>query len=221
MTRTCFSDLLPADTVVVEATPPMWESGLLPEEAACVQRAVPRRVREFTAGRNCARQALERLGHVPASPLLVGAQREPLFPAHVAGTITHTHDYCAAAVLPRAAGRVAGLGIDAEVNEPLGEGVAAHVLLPQEQAALQQLQEGCCTDKLVFSIKEAFYKAFFQIAAQYLDFLDASVQVEPADRSFTLRVLHAGVPAYFRGGAFRGRYGFDAQRVYTAIVLTG
>jgi 4'-phosphopantetheinyl transferase EntD len=221
MTRTCFSDLLPSDTVVVEATPPMWESGLLPEEAACVQRAVPRRVREFTAGRNCARQALERLGHVPAPPLLVGAHREPLFPAHVAGTITHTHDYCAAAVLPRAAGRVAGLGIDAEVNEPLGEGVAAHVLLPQEQAALQQLQEGCCTDKLVFSIKEAFYKAFFQIAAQYLDFLDASVQVEPADRSFTLRVLHAGVPAYFRGGAFRGRYGFDAQRVYTAIVLTG
>jgi 4'-phosphopantetheinyl transferase EntD len=218
-----FSDLLPADAVVVEAaSADLWEAGLLPEEAACLRQVVARRRREFTAGRNCARQALERLGCVPAPPILVGPQREPLFPAHVTGTITHTHDYCAAAAMVKG-GAVLALGIDAEVNEPLGEGMHGHVLLPDEWAAAQAPgggpRPGPCADKLVFSIKEAFYKAFFQVAAQYLDFLDARVEIVPADRSFTLRVLRPDVPAYFRQRGFRGRYAFDAQRVYSAIAL--
>lgn len=228
MNRTRFTDLLPPGGAVVQsdlaagpAQAAWWEQGLRPDEAACVAQAVPKRQREFTAGRNCARRALEQLGWSPAPSILVGSRREPLFPPGVTGSITHTHDYCAAAVLPLSAQGVLALGIDAEVNEPLEEGVARLVLLPAERRAAGTGEPGgLCADKLVFSIKEAFYKAFFQVAGQYLDFLDACVDVAPAAGTFSLRVLRTDVPPYFQGRAFGGRFGHDAARVYSAVVLT-
>lgn len=219
ITTTRFSGLLPPEAVIVEAgDPALWEGGLLPEEAACIRHAVPKRQREFTAGRNCARLALQHLGLDPVPVVRVGAQREPLFPAGVSGTLTHTHDYCAAAVIRQ--GTVRSIGIDAEVNVPLGDDIARLVLVPAERAMVRAVAvPGLYADKLLFSIKEAFYKAYFQVAGRYLDFLDACVSLEPAEDSFTLQVLRADVPAPFPGSAWRGRYAFDAERVYSAIAI--
>jgi 4'-phosphopantetheinyl transferase EntD len=221
LSTTRFSGLLPPETVIVEATDPaLWEGGLLPEEAAFIRHAVPKRQREFTAGRNCARLAMQQLGIAPVPPVRVGAQREPLFPAGLSGTLTHTHDYCAAAVLRHGEGEICSIGIDAEVNDPLGDDIACLVLLPAEQAMVQAVAvPGLSAGKLVFSIKEAFYKAYFQVAGHYLDFLDACVSLAPEDGSFTLQVIRADVPAPFAGSAWRGRYAFDAQRVYSAIAI--
>lgn len=211
--------MLPPETAIVEATEPAcWEAGLLPEEAVSIRHAVPKRQREFTAGRYCARRAMHQLGLSPVPPVTVGAQREPEFPAGLTGTITHTRDYCAAAVLRQ--GEVRSIGIDAEMNEPLGDDIARLVLLPAEQAMVRNLAvPGLCAGKLLFSIKEAFYKAYFQVAGRYLDFLDACVSLAPEDFSFTLQVVRADVPAPFAGSAWRGRYAFDAQRVYSAIAI--
>lgn len=219
LNTTRFSGLLPPEAVIVEATDAaFWERGLLPEEAACIRQAVPKRQREFTAGRNCARLALQRLGITPVPALRVGARREPLFPAGVSGTLTHTHDYCAAAVIRQ--GAVHSIGIDAEVNDPLGDDIVRLVLLPAEQAMVAALAvPGLCTGKLLFSIKEAFYKAYFQVAGQYLDFLDACVSLAPEDGSFTLQVIRADVPEPFPGSAWHGRFAFDAERVYSAVAL--
>lgn len=213
--------MLPPEAVIVEATDPaLWAGGLLPEEAAFIRQAVPKRLREFTAGRNCARLAMQQLGIAPVPPVRVGAQREPLFPAGLSGTLTHTHDYCAAAVLRQ--GEIRSIGIDAEVNDPLGDDIARLVLLPAEQTMVQAVAvavPGLCAGKLVFSIKEAFYKAYFQVAGRYLDFLDACVSLAPEDGSFTLQVVRADVPEPFAGSIWRGRYAFDAQRVYSAIAI--
>ncbi len=219
LSTTRFSGLLPPETAMVEATnPALWEGGLLPEEAAFIRQAVPKRQREFTAGRNCARLAMQQLGIAPVPPVRVGAQREPLFPAGLSGTLTHTHDYCAAAVLRQ--GEILSIGIDAEVNDPLGDDIARLVLLPAEQAMVQAVAvPGLCAGKLVFSIKEAFYKAYFQVAGRYLDFLDACVSLAPEEGSFTLQVVRADVPAPFAGSTWRGRYAFDAQRVYSAVAI--
>ena len=220
VTTTRFSSLLPPEAFIVEADDPaLWEGGLLPEEAACIRHAVPKRQREFTAGRNCARLALRHLGLDPVPAVRVGPQREPLFPAGVSGTLTHTHGYCAAAVVRQ--GAVRSIGIDAEVNEPLDDGIARLVLVPAEQAMLHAVAvPGLCADKLLFSIKEAFYKAYFQVAGRYLDFLDACVSLAPEEQSFTLQVLRADVPPPFPGSAWRGRYAFDAERVYSAIAIS-
>src|ERR1700733_6978483 len=113
--RTRFGGLLPRAVVVVEASAPMWEKGLLPEEDVYVAGAARKRVREFTAGRNCARQALTGLGLKPCG--IPGAGRAPVFPLGISGSITHTDNYCAAAAVRIA--DVLSIGIDAEVNVAL------------------------------------------------------------------------------------------------------
>ena len=89
--------LFPAGVVAVTATSKMLHGILYPEEAASIKRAVPKRWREFTAGRLCAREALRRLG-IERHPILVGEHREPLWPSGVVGTLSHCDDCYGAAV---------------------------------------------------------------------------------------------------------------------------
>ncbi len=213
-----FATLLPAGVAVFEAVGfDDWDCGLEPEEERLTRYFVPKRRREFAAGRNCARAALQSLGCTP-QPIGIGPAREPLFPAGVSGTITHIGDYCAAAAVRR--GEVVSVGIDADVAEPLEAESADLVLRPEEQCSLASQAAACpFPDKLVFSIKEAFFKAYFQCTNRYLDFLEANVQLQPACRAFTISIVHCDVDPYFRGRTFSGFYAQDQHRVYSAVAL--
>ena len=70
---TLIRTLFPPQVVVAEKRQEDWEGGLMPEEAQLIKRAVPKRVREFTAGRVCARRALGQLG-ITGVPILMGAR---------------------------------------------------------------------------------------------------------------------------------------------------
>src|SRR5207245_11366486 len=112
--------------------------------------------REFAAGRACARAALHRLGF-PRGPLLSGADRAPIWPAGAVGSITHCPGYCAAAVARRR--DVRALGIDAELNEPLPDGVAELVCTETELTwTAMSAPRGTHWQALIFSAKESVYK---------------------------------------------------------------
>src|SRR5258708_8108427 len=91
--------LLSDEVLTVEADEACWRGSLLSLEESLVAKAVPKRRREFTAGRNCARRALAQLGY-PDFALLAGSHGQPLWPPGIAGSITHCDDYCAVAVAP-------------------------------------------------------------------------------------------------------------------------
>ncbi|MGD0128080.1 MAG: hypothetical protein ABSF46_22185 [Terriglobia bacterium] len=87
------------------------EAWLLQEEEVSVLRAVPKRRREFAAGRCCAHAALRQL-EVKHSPLPSRSDRTPAWPPLVVGSITHTSGYTAAAAALKY--HILGIGIDAE-----------------------------------------------------------------------------------------------------------
>jgi 4'-phosphopantetheinyl transferase EntD len=214
--RSPFEDLQPAASVVVEASPAMWDGTLPALEAASIAAAAPKRVREFTAGRNCARAALLRLGF-PAREIPVGSDRAPVFPAQVSGSITHADGYCAAAVIVR--GEVDSLGIDAEASAPLDPNLASAVLSARELEAFARIERAPCDlPKLAFSAKEAFYKAYYQQTRAWLDFHDVALAFDPSRATFRITLVR-NVDAYLRARSFEGRYAFDAERVYCAIAL--
>jgi 4'-phosphopantetheinyl transferase EntD len=110
-------------------------SRAVPGGAAADRGAVPRRRAEFTTGRACARRALAELGVAPAA-ILSGDRREPLWPDGVVGAITHCAGFRAAAV-----GRATdyrSIGIDAEPDEPLVDGILELVSLPAERDQLRR-----------------------------------------------------------------------------------
>ncbi|HEY3496000.1 MAG TPA: 4'-phosphopantetheinyl transferase superfamily protein [Polyangiaceae bacterium] len=155
-----FERLLPADFSVSSADPRVPGGTLYPEEYELVARAVPKRRREFAKSRECAHVALGRLGF-PAQPLLMGPRREPLWPEGAVGSITHTDSYCAAAVSRR--DRYAGIGIDAECDEPLPAAVGERVCSREELREFEGAGWAApgLLAKLAFSAKEAVYKCLF------------------------------------------------------------
>jgi 4'-phosphopantetheinyl transferase EntD len=197
-------------------SPNLCLSGLLPEEERLVAGAVESRRREFTTGRNCARLALQQLGMAPTA-IGIGSFREPLFPAGVSGSITHTREYCAAAVVR--IGAALSIGIDAEFNQPLNRAVADLVLTPSERQMICAFDYGCCADALVFSIKEAFFKAVFPFLLQYLEFSDSVVTLSAADRTFRVSLQNADMTGRLGGSRIVGRYQFDTRHLYTAVSL--
>ncbi|MEJ1199045.1 MULTISPECIES: 4'-phosphopantetheinyl transferase superfamily protein [unclassified Streptomyces] len=220
-------ELLP-DTVVTVEAHGQDDAGhlpLYPEEEALVARAVAKRRREFTLVRSCARRAMEKLG-VPAQPVPTGERGAPRWPAGLVGSMTHCDGYCAAALVR--ATDLASLGIDAEPDGPLPDGVLPTVSLPAEAERLRRLAEerpGVHWDRLLFSAKESVYKAWFPLTGEWLDFMEADIEisVNPGDpRRGTLRATLL-VPGPTVGGRrlthFDGRWTAGHGLVATAVAV--
>jgi 4'-phosphopantetheinyl transferase EntD len=220
-------ELLPDTVVAVEAhgNDDAGHLPLLPQEEPLVARAVAKRRREFTAVRSCARRAMEKLG-VPAQPVLNGERGAPIWPAGLTGSMTHCDGYCAAALVR--ATDLASLGIDAEPDGPLPEGVLPSVSLPAEAERLRRLAEerpGVHWDRLLFSAKESVYKAWFPLTGRWLDFTEADIEisVDPGDpRGGTLRAALL-VPGPTVGGRrlsrFDGRWTARHGLLATAVTV--
>ena len=209
-------EILPAAAASAETFTDPPHAALLPQEAAIVERASDKRRREFTAGRECARIALGKLGVAPA-PILIGERGAPRWPQGIVGSITHCDGYRAAAVAY--ADDVAAIGLDAEPADPLPRGVLDVISLPAERARLAALAgewPAVCWDRLLFSAKESVYKAWFPLTGRWLGFEDADVTITPAG-TFTARLLAEPQPS--GAASFAGRWLASGGLILTAIAV--
>lgn len=198
-------ELLPATARAAEAFTDPPQARLFAEEEPLVARAVESRRREFTTGRWCARRALRELD-VPDAPLLADERRAPRWPDGIIGSITHCAGYRAAVVAR--ADPLRWLGIDAEVHEPLPDGVLDVVSLPAERTALERLSgpdPETAWDRVLFSCKEAVFKAWYPLTRAWLDFQEAEIQLAPGH--FRARLLRPGpIVAGAELTGFEGRW---------------
>ncbi len=180
---------------------------LLPEEAPFVARAVPARQAEFATGRLCARAALAALG-APVRPIAAAEDRRPLWPAGVAGSISHTVGYCCATVCWRK--DAVSVGIDAQSIGEVTEDVWDTICTPDEAARLKEVPEGSRARlaATIFSAKEAFFKAQYEVTRQWVDF--AEISVWAGERDLDLRPMS-------------GKTGllFDRYRVTSGLLVQG
>ncbi|MGW2057349.1 4'-phosphopantetheinyl transferase family protein [Streptomyces sp. NPDC001840] len=212
-------EILPPGVRSSEAFDDLAPAPLFPEEAALMAGRRERRRAQFATARACARRSLAGLGLAPA-PLLPGPGGAPRWPAGVVGSITHCDGY-RAAVAARAA-EVTALGIDAEPAEPLPRGVLGLVASEDERAALERLsaeRPGVCWDRLLFSAKEAVYKAWYPAAERWLGFADADVRFSLRG-TFTAR-LHPAEPPPGAPTHFEGRWLVRNGLLLTAIAIRG
>jgi 4'-phosphopantetheinyl transferase EntD len=212
--------LLPATVAAVTATSDDGAAELFPEERAALGQAVDKRRREFTTVRSCARTAYARLG-LPPAPVVPGPKGEPSWSDGVVGSITHCDGYRACALAH--ASDLLTLGIDAEPNAPLPDGLLPDIARPEERPALRDLARKAPTvhwDRLLFSAKESVYKAWFPLARRWLGFEDAAVTIDFEARTFHARLL---VPGPLVAGRplteLSGRWLTGRGLVATAIAL--
>jgi len=144
--------LFPPGAVVAELCEPGDPELLLPAEAIQVARAVPKRVREFAAGRLCARRALAEFG-IAGFAIGVAADRQPIWPPHMIGSITHTADFAAAAVAERIC--MPAIGIDSEIVGHVNAEIWPAICIPSETAWIRSLpaSEQAAAVTLIFSVR--------------------------------------------------------------------
>lgn len=198
--------LLPAGIAVAGADPGEMHP-LMPGEA--LPGAVPARLREFSAGRKAARAALAALGG-PLVAIPQGDDRAPVWPEGVTGSITHTRRACLAAV----ARGSAGLGLDLEEETGLDPGLWDSVLLPGEAAwCLAEVDPGRAA-MLVFSAKEAAYKAQYARSRQLFGFDALQVAVTPEGLTATFT---RDVPPFAAGYVLQGCWARASGHVLTVF----
>jgi 4'-phosphopantetheinyl transferase EntD len=193
------------------AAPDHWQ------DWPAIGRAVPKRRREFVAGRAAARGALRRMG-IPAAPIPRMANGCPQWPDGVIGSITHTEGYCAAVVgLAEAA---AGIGLDAEVGGELPSELLPLIATPAELAFYDKMPtiDGADWGKLLFSAKEAFYKSVYPARGQLLDFIDVTIvsAIDAGRRRGEFQVIPAeGRNAFSIDPAdFKGRWQVEGSLIF-------
>lgn len=152
------------------------EGLLFSEEHSAIERAVPKRRREYAAGRVLARRALSEFGTEPA-PLLADVERVPSWPAGFIGCITHTDSWCAVAVARRR--DFAALGIDVERRRALEPALVGRICRESERSwlsAVRPAEPGVLATG-IFSAKESLYKALFPSVRRFLDFQGVTLEL--------------------------------------------
>lgn len=137
-----------------------------------IERSVPRRQADYFFGRVAARLALDPYG-VANHTVATGAQREPVWPAGIVGSITHASPWCAAAVLPSGQGRGVGIDIELPLSPDAQASVVATALCPAELAVLAAARPGIPEATLLalaFSAKESFYKGMHPSVGRFFGF---------------------------------------------------
>jgi 4'-phosphopantetheinyl transferase EntD len=212
--------ILPADVESEECFGEAPGGVLFPEEEKIIVQAVEKRRREYATVRSCARSCLDRLGY-PETPILPGVGGAPTWPTGVLGSMTHCAGYAAAAVgrLPR----IRAIGIDAEPDAPLPDGVLDLIATPAERDRLvvtRRGTDGPNWDRLLFSAKEAVYKAWFPLVGEWLDHQEAEILIDPSDSTFTALLSHDGLLINGRPvHRLHGRWIHNRRILVTAVIV--
>ena len=207
---------------------------LFPEEVACVQRLVDdaapvglreeealianasaSRKNEFRSGRWCAHEALKSL-RIKQAPILKSEERAPIWPEGIVGSITHTKDYCAAAVARKK--DIQSIGLDVELKDRLKPHLWRLTLTEQEQDFIrgENFQDPISVATLYFSIKEAFYKFQYPQTHTWLGFLDAQVVLDFSTNKFNIQVISSKSEKSFLDEIYSGGFEFFGNKYVMA-----
>lgn len=157
---------------------------LLGKEKSTIHTYAPKRTEDFSTGRYCARRALKKL-HIPPQEILMGPNKEPLWPKGIVGSISHSDNLTGAIVALNTNYKSIGLDIEKIGNV---EKDLLDLLFTKIEINFLNLRktEFDLYSTVLFSMKEAFYKLQYPITKTFLDFKD--VEIEVIDNHFYLKI---------------------------------
>lgn len=189
-----------------------------PQEQALIEGTCSGRFQQFSTGRVIARKLLREIG-AEAGPLLKNSKGAPQWPDGVAGSITHTREWCGVAVaLIR---HVQGLGLDIEQPERMTRQIAERILIPKELGWIDHVAEGdgLRWATLFFSAKEAVYKALNPLTGAWIGFSDVRIIPDMAGRTFSVALYHQDARVNDFAPLLQGRFSFECSYVAAGVYI--
>lgn len=188
---------------------------LLPLPAQ-LHRAVSKRQREYRTGRLCASAALCAAGYPRAFYPEMGNDRLPVWPAGWLGSISHSGEFAAAAVVPASACTMIGIDIQQRVMLTTLTEIQSLIAQPEELARFDAADAGMRL-LLIFSGKESLYKALYPQVRQIQDF-DAAELMQVSADALEFRLTHPWSAKWRADTRISVRFAVFDQYVVTAVV---
>ncbi|WP_280824453.1 4'-phosphopantetheinyl transferase family protein [Pseudaminobacter soli (ex Li et al. 2025)] len=148
------------------------ETHLLPEEA----RSIPTRRLEMRRASGAARWVARGLladFRINDFAILREPSGAPVWPMGITGSLAHDDEMAVAAVAP--VSQIRSLGIDVEPAEPLSDDISALVTIDADVASVAI--DPRLAGRLLFSAKEAVYKAVYPLDREVLGYEDIAVDL--------------------------------------------
>lgn len=145
-----------------------------------VDAAKQKRKREFELGRRCTDELLLRLDS--SGPVGTNPDRSPSWPNGIVGSITHSTHWTWAAVAKEDNFRSIGIDTELIVEPHTLESIQMMILSDKEAEVLQDSGLNPLQSlSVAFSAKEAFYKCWYPIRAEFFGFKQAEIESASSD----------------------------------------
>lgn len=166
-----------------------WSAGLTAAERNCILGEPVKRINEYSTGRVLMRTLLAKFG-VTGLSILPGRNGAPLFPEGIAGSVSHSDEYCFVTVTNCAA---VSVGIDVQRIVPVTVDFSEMILTDSERIAVgdEDYMERNVRTNMVFSAKESVFKSLSPKMQAITDFRD--VEISFRDRHFVSRIPRYGL----------------------------
>ncbi|MFU9136465.1 4'-phosphopantetheinyl transferase family protein [Erwinia tasmaniensis] len=189
---------------------------------ARLQRAVNKRQAEYLASRYLVRQALSHYG-VERYILSNDAQRAPVWPAGIVGSLSHTR-HCVSLLLASAdCALLPGVDCEEVMQGKTAQELASTIVNDEERQLLEQSSlPFAMALTAAFSLKESLYKALFPSLRQFMHFSDAEIVFcsSRAER-VTLRLRKDFSPRFPAGCEFSGHTLTDGSHLLSWVITEG
>ncbi|MDR9393304.1 MAG: 4'-phosphopantetheinyl transferase superfamily protein [Roseovarius sp.] len=207
------------DGVAIGVTSPDEDvHDLLAAEEASLPKATAARQREFAAGRRAAHQAMAALGQA-VRPVVAEADRAPVWPDGLTGSISHDDSVCVAAVASSCG--FAALGLDIEPDAELPRELEPEICTVGELAwlSVQPSSLRGRLGRLIFSAKEAAYKCQYTRSRTVLGFDAMEITPDPQTGQFEATFTR-DVPGFPARRQLAGRFVLGGGVLMCGVTLS-
>jgi 4'-phosphopantetheinyl transferase EntD len=151
------------------------DSVLFENELILSRKFSEKRNIDFSTGRYCARKALDQL-NLDSVEILIGVNREPLWPEGIVGSISHCDSLIGAIVAKIE--NYTSIGLDIEEIGKIEKSLWSLLFTKSEISFLSGLSVKDCGlfSTVFFSMKESFYKLQYPLTNMFLDFKDVEIE---------------------------------------------
>ena len=170
-----------ADTAIATTSIGDYQTALIGAEIDDYREMGQTRRDSFSSGRYCVRAVQNELG-VPSQGI-ERIERAPIWPQGYTGSISHSPGL-AVAVLSTS---LTGVGVDLERQGRVTGKIWPKVFIEEEAAWLAAAPEFCAD--LMFSAKEAGYKAIYPLGQRFIGFHEARIEIDLARQQFRIKYL--------------------------------
>ncbi len=152
------------------------------------------------------------------APILQNENGRPLWPENFTGTISHSNSWAGAAISKTK--DITGVGFDIETVGRIKDRMLKRIITDREAEQLKELNKQKAQNyaALIFSAKEAIYKALSPIYAETLRFKDVSILCKNNSPEFEIE-LNNGLKSFLKNVRLFCRYFIYENDIFTAVTF--